>query len=168
MAERSTGVNLRPRVIRCAPVGAPQTSNIPLGGPAWAGSVAIAIPAWLLAVKRPTTCGVTTASGGRCGRKVNGVIFGCGRSGHTWVKFLARFGWRRQPDPNRPPTRLDGSAETPEAAVMTVKIAEDWKSTVTFWLALTATLCGLVSATVDATAFIKEHQSSKPPAVVAH
>ena len=41
---------------------------------------------------------------------------------------------------------------------MTVKIAEDWKSTVAFWLALTATLCGIVSATVDVTNVVKDHQ----------
>ncbi len=131
---------------------------------AWSASIAVAIPAWLLAVKAPTTCGVTTQNGGRCSRKVNGVIFGCGRSEHTWAKFFARFGWRRQPDPNGPAARPDGTAETPDTAMMTVKIAEDWKSTVAFWLALTATICALVSATVDTTNFIKEHQSSKPQA----
>ncbi|MEU8331697.1 hypothetical protein [Micromonospora sp. NPDC048839] len=127
---------------------------------AWSASIAIAIPAWLLAVKAPTTCGVTTQNGGRCGRKVNGVIFGCGRSNHTWAKFLARFGWRRQPDPSN---RQSRSTEVTE--VVTVKIAEDWKSTVTFWLALTATTCALVSATVDATNFFNE--PPKPPAAVS-
>ncbi|MFF0150614.1 hypothetical protein [Micromonospora sp. NPDC005203] len=130
---------------------------------AWSASIAIAIPAWLLAVKAPTTCGVTTQNGGRCGRKVNGVIFGCGRSSHTWAKFFARFGWRRQPDPSNRPSR---SAEATEAAeVVTVKIAEDWKSTVAFWLALTATTCALVSATVDATNLF--HEPPKPPAAVS-
>ena len=136
-------------------------------GLAWSASIAIAIPAWLLAVKTPTTCGVTTQSGGQCGRKVNGVIFGCGRSNHTWAKFFARFGWRRQPDPNEPRPQSGASAEKSEAAVMTVKIAEDWKSTVAFWLALTATFCGIVSATVDVTNVVKDQQSQKPHAAVS-
>lgn len=133
---------------------------------AWSASIAIAIPAWLLAVKAPTTCGVTTQSGGRCGRKVNGVIFGCGRSNHTWAKFFARFGWRRQPDPS---TRRHRSAEASEVTeVVTVKIAEDLKSTLTFWLALTATTCALVSATVDATSLLRGQEPSKAPAAVSH
>ncbi|MEU7756722.1 hypothetical protein [Micromonospora sp. NPDC049171] len=132
---------------------------------AWSASIAIAIPAWLLAVKAPTTCAVTTQNGGRCGRKVNGVIFGCGRSNHTWVKFFARFGWHRQPDPS---IRRVWSTEAAEATeVVTVKIAEDWKSTVAFWLALTATTCALISATVDATSFLREQEASKSPAVVS-
>ncbi|MEU1604046.1 hypothetical protein [Micromonospora matsumotoense] len=132
---------------------------------AWSASIAIAIPAWLLAVKAPTTCGVTTQNGDRCGRKVNGVIFGCGRSNHTWAKFFARFGWRRQPDPGHRRSRLTEATEVAE--VVTVKIAEDWKSTVAFWLALTATTCALVSATVDATNFLRAHEPPKPPAAVS-
>ncbi|MGK5673342.1 hypothetical protein ACSNOB_10950 [Micromonospora sp. URMC 106] len=132
---------------------------------AWSASIAIAIPAWLLAVKAPTTCGVTTQSGGQCGRKVNGVIFGCGRSNHTWAKFFARFGWRRQPDPSIRRSQPTEAAEGTE--VVTVKIAEDWKSTVAFWLALTATTCALVSATVDATNFLRAQEPPKPPAAVS-
>ncbi|MFV2103692.1 hypothetical protein [Micromonospora sp. LOL_024] len=132
---------------------------------AWSASIAIAIPAWLLAVKAPATCGVTTQNGSRCGRKVNGVIFGCGRSNHTWAKFFARFGWRRQPDPSNRRSRSTEATEVTE--VVTVKIAEDWKSTVTFWLALTATTCALVSATVDATNFLRGHEPPKPPAAVS-
>lgn len=132
---------------------------------AWSASIAIAIPAWLLAVKAPTTCGVTTQKGGRCGRKVNGVIFGCGRSNHTWAKFFARFGWRRQPDPSSRRSRSTEAAEVTE--VVTVKIAEDWRSTVAFWLALTATTCALVSATVDATNFLRAQESPKPPVAVS-
>jgi hypothetical protein len=132
---------------------------------AWSASIAIAIPAWLLAVKAPTTCGVTTQNGGRCGRKVNGVIFGCGRSDHTWAKFFARFGWRRQPDPSNRRSRSTEAAEGTE--VVTVKIAEDRKSTVAFWLALTATTCALVSATVDATNFLRAQAPPKPPAAVS-
>ncbi|MEU8263983.1 hypothetical protein AB0C02_25590 [Micromonospora sp. NPDC048999] len=132
---------------------------------AWSASIAIAIPAWLLSVKAPTTCGVTTQNGGRCGRKVNGVIFGCGRSNHTWAKFFARFGWRRQPDPSIPRNRSIEGAEVTE--VVTVKIAEDWKSTVAFWLALTATTCALVSATIDATNFFRGQELPKSPAAVS-
>ncbi|MEU3455327.1 hypothetical protein ABZ671_17275 [Micromonospora sp. NPDC006766] len=132
---------------------------------AWSASIAVAIPAWLLAVKAPTTCGVTTQTGGRCGRKVNGVIFGCGRSNHTWAKFFARFGWRRQPDPSIRRSRSAEAAEVTE--VVTVKIAEDWKSTVAFWLALTATTCALVSATIDATNFFRGQELPKSPAAVS-
>ncbi|WP_433826625.1 hypothetical protein ACQP2E_31605 [Actinoplanes sp. CA-015351] len=135
---------------------------------AWSVSVAVAIPAWVLAVKAPTTCGVTTQKGGQCGRPVNGLIFGCGRSEHVWSKFFARFGWRRQPDPNTPgtrPGRLPTGGDGIE--VVTVKIAEDWKSTAAFWLALTATLCAITSATVDATNFIHDRQVQKPPAATA-
>ncbi len=132
---------------------------------AWSASIAVAIPAWLLAVKAPTTCGVTTQNGGRCGRKVNGVIFGCGRSNHTWAKFFARFGWRRQPDPSILRNRSTAATEVTE--VVTVKIAEDWKSTVAFWLALTATTCALVSATIDATNFFRGQELPKSPAAVS-
>ncbi|MGC5052834.1 hypothetical protein ACLQ2S_15435 [Micromonospora sp. DT48] len=132
---------------------------------AWSASIAIAIPAWLLAMKAPTTCGVTTQNGGRCGRRVNGVIFGCGRSNHTWAKFFARFGWRRQPDPRIRRSRSIQASEGTE--MVTVKIAEDWKSTVAFWLALTATTCALVSATVDATNFLRAQEPPKPPAAVS-
>jgi hypothetical protein len=134
---------------------------------AWSASIAIALPAWVLAVKAPTTCGVTTQAGGRCSRPVNGLIFGCGRSNHTWAKFFARFGWRRQSDPNAPdvrPGRLVSAADGVE--VVTVKIAEDWKSTAAFWLALTATTCAIVSGTVDATNFVQDRQAPKPPAAV--
>lgn len=135
---------------------------------AWSASIAIAIPAWVLAVKAPTTCGVTTQKGGRCGRKVNGVIFGCGRSNHTWAKFFARFGWRRQPEPSGSARRGKLSGADPEVGeVVTVRIAEDWKSTAAFWLALTATTCALVSATVDATNFIRAQDQPKPPAAVS-
>ncbi|MGW2625178.1 hypothetical protein [Micromonospora taraxaci] len=135
----------------------------------WSLSLAIAIPAWILAVKAPTVCGVTTQKGGQCRRKVNGVLFGCGTSNHTWAKFFSRFGWRRQPDPNttssprnRPPSvaALPTSVSSGGVEVMTVRIAEDAKSKVAFWLALTATACALVSATVDATNFVKDRQAA--------
>ncbi|MFG3419991.1 hypothetical protein [Micromonospora sp. NPDC048063] len=142
---------------------------------AWSLSLAIAIPAWVLAVKAPTVCGVTTQKGGKCSRNVNGVIFGCGTSNHTWAKFFSRFGWRRQPDPNSIPSkagastrvrRPGSSASNDGVEVMTVKIAEDTKSKVAFWLALTATTCALVSATVDATNFVKaQKQPAKASAV---
>ncbi|WP_431728335.1 hypothetical protein [Verrucosispora sp. TAA-831] len=48
-----------------------------------------------------------------------------------------------------------------------MKIAEDWKSTVAFWLALTATTCALVSATVDATNLLRTSDAPKPPAAVS-
>jgi hypothetical protein len=134
---------------------------------AWSLSIAIAIPAWLLAVKAPTVCGVTTQKGGQCSRRVNGVIFGCGTSNHTWAKFFSRFGWRRQPDPNTSSGKTGAAASFSTAGnvtasgveMMTVRIAEDTKSKVAFWLALTATTCGLVSATVDATNFIKDQRA---------
>jgi hypothetical protein len=129
----------------------------------WSLSVAIAIPSWLLAVKAPTYCGVTTQAGGKCTRPVNGVIFGCGTSNHTWAKFFSRFGWRRQSDPNRasakngPTDQLAGSrgAAQGDSGTMTVTIAEDTKSKVAFWLAFIATLCALISATVDVTSAFK-------------
>lgn len=133
---------------------------------AWAASIAIALPTWVLAVKAPTTCGVATQAGGQCRRAVNGVIFGCGRN-HTWAKFFSRFGWRRQSDPNASGTRPGrGLSTADDVEVVTVKIAEDWKSTAAFWLALTATTCAIVSATVDATNFIDDRQSVRPAAAV--
>jgi hypothetical protein len=135
---------------------------------AWSASIAVALPAWVLAVKAPTTCGVTTQTGGQCSRPVNGVIFGCGRSNHTWTKFFSRFGWRRQADPNvsgARRSRLTNGADGVE--IVTVKIAEDWKSTAAFWLALTATLYAITSATVDATNFVRDLQESKPPSAAA-
>ncbi|MFI7544852.1 hypothetical protein [Actinoplanes sp. NPDC049599] len=98
---------------------------------------------------------------------MDGLIFGCGRSNHTWAKFFSRFGWRRQPDPNVSngrPGRLIAGADGVE--MVTVKIAEDWKSTAAFWLALTATTCAIVSATVDATNFAQDRQTPKPPVAV--
>ncbi|GIF48216.1 hypothetical protein DFJ67_3497 [Asanoa ferruginea] len=132
---------------------------------AWSASIAVALPAWVLAVKAPTTCGVTTQTGGRCSRPVNGVIFGCGRSNHTWAKFFSRFGWRRQSDPNASgarPGRLTNGADGVD--VVMVKIAEDWKSTAAFWLAMAATLCAITSATVDATNFARDRQHPTPTA----
>ncbi|BAL91918.1 hypothetical protein AMIS_66980 [Actinoplanes missouriensis 431] len=135
---------------------------------AWAASIAVALPAWVLAVKAPTTCGVTTQKGGRCSRKVNGVIFGCSQSEHVWAKFFARFGWHRQADPNTPGARAGRLPTGGEGVeVVTVKIAEDGKSTAAFWLALTATLCALTSATVDVTNFLRDRQEPKPPAATA-
>lgn len=141
----------------------------------WSLSFAIAFPTWVLAVKAPTKCGVTTQKGGQCSRNVNGVIFGCGTSNHTWAKFFSRFGWRRQPDPNVASSKRDvlnqapalGSESSGDAEVMTVRIAEDTKSKVAFWLALTATTCGLVSATVDASSFVKEKQTPNKALVTA-
>jgi hypothetical protein len=134
---------------------------------AWSLSIAIAIPAWVLAVKAPTVCGVTTQRGGQCSRKVDGVIFGCGTSNHTWAKLFSRFGWRRQPEPEMAaksgptaPLTRPPNASGSEVEIVTVRIMEDAKSKVAFWLAMTATLCALVSATVDATNFVKDHQSA--------
>ncbi|WP_433651122.1 hypothetical protein ACQP2C_00355 [Micromonospora zamorensis] len=144
---------------------------------AWALSIAVAIPAWILAVNAPTVCGVTTQKGGQCRRKVNGVLFGCGTSNHTWAKFFSRFGWRRQPDPNaasssrsRPSgqSTILASGAGGGVEVMTVRIAEDAKSKVAFWLALTATTCALVSATVDASNFVKDHQAPPVKALTAN
>ena len=132
---------------------------------AWSVSVAVALPTWLLAVKAPTLCGVTTQSGGQCRRPVNGLLFGCGRSNHTWAKFFARFGWRRQSDPNvSNDRRARVGAADDGVEVVTVKIAEGWRSTAAFWLAMTATTCALVSATVDATNFVQQRQTPNPPA----
>ncbi|MEV5630291.1 hypothetical protein [Micromonospora tulbaghiae] len=51
--------------------------------------------------------------------------------------------------------------------MVTVKIAEDWKSSVTFWLALTTTTCALVIATVDATNFLRAQEPPKSPVAVS-
>jgi len=96
---------------------------------AWPASIAVALPAWLLAVKAPTTCGVTTQTGGQCSRPVNGLIFGCGRSNHTWAKFFSRFGWRRQPDPNVSNGRRGRlTAGADGAEMVTVKVVTSKRS----------------------------------------
>ena len=119
----------------------------------WSACVAIAIPAWLFAVRAPTTCGVVTRSGRACQNMTYGVLFGCGSAyGHTWTKFFARLGWhrtpattaRRRPRGGTPPV---ADVENDESAI--VRIEEDTKSRVTFLLAITATFAGCISAATD-------------------
>jgi len=126
----------------------------------WSFCVSVAIPAWLFAVRAPTYCYVTTIRGHPCPNPTYGVLFGCGSAkGHTWAKFFARFGWRRQPRTSLAGGRSVPSASTPVAALplastastgtVTVRIEEDRKSRATFWMAAISTLTGIVSAAIE-------------------
>jgi hypothetical protein len=116
---------------------------------------AIAIPCWVIAVKVPTRCGVTTKHGHPCPNPTTGVLVGCGSAaGHAWAKVLARFGWKRQALPSSKTPRVAASPQLssdtgkPEAAAepMVVRIAEDRRSAVAFWMAVTSTVAGATSA----------------------
>jgi len=76
-----------------------------------------------------------------------------------WEKFFLRLGWRRGlPSSSRDRSRTTGRkpqaaflepalGDEPEA--MLVRIEEDRKSTVLFWLAIMSTLAGTISAVVE-------------------
>lgn len=118
----------------------------------WSGCVAVAVPAWLFAIKAPTTCGVATRAGRPCPNPTWGVLFGCGSADHTWTKFFARFGWHRSHAPIfiRDNTRSPAPIPPPsEDDAVVVRIAEDAKSRVVFWLAILATFAGCLSAATD-------------------
>ncbi|WP_007506778.1 MULTISPECIES: hypothetical protein [Pseudofrankia] len=123
-------------------------------------SVSIAIPCWLLAVKAPSTCGVTTQRGTPCRNRTVGVLFGCSQApggGHVWAKFFARFGWHpHQPVPadaensaspsTRGSTSPDGTVLTAhQRGIVVVRLEEDMQSTLTFWMTVVATLSGVIS-----------------------
>jgi hypothetical protein len=118
----------------------------------WTGCVAIGVPCWLFAIKAPNTCGVITKLGHPCPNRSYGVLFGCGNAeGHTWAKFFAQFGWRRQP------ARLQtlGRSDPPPADRSVPKggkISNEQRNTrdqIVFWSAIVATFAGLVSAATD-------------------
>jgi hypothetical protein len=130
---------------------------------AWAAGVcctfiAIAIPSWVIAIKAPATCGVITQKGRPCPNPTTGVLFGCNqaRNGtHVWAKLLARFGWHRElSHPMRLRATTTLFAEIPsvsskgEGEPVTVKVEEDLKSTILFWLTACSTFAGVVSAVV--------------------
>ena len=126
----------------------------------WSVCVAIAIPCWLLAVKAPTNCGVTTQRGTPCKHPTTGVVFGCNQApngSHVWAKLFARFGWHRQvfalPQRSAGPGptssgRLAGQ-ELARSETVTVRIQEQRRNTIAFWLAFTSTIAGVTSAMTD-------------------
>ncbi|MEV0387632.1 hypothetical protein [Nonomuraea sp. NPDC050643] len=123
----------------------------------WAACVAVAIPCWLIAWQIPTHCGVTTLKGSPCQNPTKGILFGCGK--HTWDKVFARFGLKRRPaaqvrrkaTPAAPPRPADAAAfhEMPDNSTVAVQIVESRRDFFTFWLAVTATLAGAISAAKD-------------------
>jgi hypothetical protein len=139
----------------------------------WSLSIAVAIPAWIFAVKVRVTCGVTTIKGHPCKNTTYGVIFGCNQNGgkHVWSKVFSRLGYRHQTNPDLPtqaslplPASVQRSIESvPE--VVTVRIAETWSNKMAFWLAAVATLCGLVSASTDIAGAIKDARGAKSAAL---
>lgn len=113
----------------------------------WSGSFAVAFVCWLVAVRLPTRCGVTTLKGHPCPNPTTGVLFGCGK--HTWDKLFARFGIRRRtegirvsPTISRNPA-VEPAASEPSAKVSGVK--EDPKDAIVFWLTAVSTAAGVVS-----------------------
>lgn len=132
----------------------------------WSLSIAVAVPCWVLAVKAPAVCGVTTQRGTPCRNPTTGVLFGCGQASngsHVWVKFFARFGWRRQSFLRKPPSQT--GADDPAVGFhgeshvfmsgpepFTVRIVEDWRSGFVFWLAIVSTVAGVASAVIDVAA----------------
>ncbi|MEV4264565.1 hypothetical protein [Kribbella sp. NPDC049584] len=118
----------------------------------WTGSVAVAVPCWLIALKAPTSCGVTTRTGRRCPNPSNGVLFGCGNAeGHTWAKFFGHFGWRRKSAQPNPPGRTASARPDPQLRQegKSARRPHDVRDSVLFWAAIIATLAGLVSAATD-------------------
>jgi hypothetical protein len=121
-------------------------------------SVAVAIVAWVAAVKMPTRCGVTTIRGHPCPNPTTGVLFGCGSADHTWAKPLARIGLKRSPirrpasDARRQPSWSNAPAATHAAPMPTPATPaerERLRSTALFWLAILSTTGGLTSTTTD-------------------
>lgn len=120
----------------------------------WSASMAIAVPCWLIAIKAPTRCGVMTEKGHPCPNRTYGILFGCGSAeGHTWDKFFARFGWRREPRMQALRRRHEdggrGHQAEPVVERPQVLLGEDRKSRIAFWLGFTATVAGCISAGTD-------------------
>ena len=117
-------------------------------------SVGVAVPCWVVVVEAPTRCGVTTLKGHPCPNGTTGLVLGCNNApGHAWAKLFARFGWHRvsfttqaaKPSPTpKPAATIEAAAFASEPVV--VKIAEDMKSTVTFWMAMISTASSVLSA----------------------
>lgn len=111
--------------------------------------VALMILSWIVAMKIPSTCGVTTVKGGRCTRDTKGVIFGCRRD-HYWEKALARRGKRKQVWQqsqivgDRGQSRGRNSRDTGPQVVI-VRIEEDVKSRMTFRCTILTTACTLLT-----------------------
>jgi hypothetical protein len=123
-------------------------------------SISIAIPCWVLAVKAPSTCGVTTQRRTPCRNRTVGVLFGCSQArggSHVWAKFFTRFGWH----PHQPLTADAETTASPSArgttssggtvltahqpGIAVVRLEEDMQSTLTFWMTVIATLSGVIS-----------------------
>jgi hypothetical protein len=105
----------------------------------------------------PTTCGVITKKGHPCPNSTTGVLFGCGRArGHTWAKFLARFGIHRDaPRPNGPVRSRTAPVVTEtEVRVEVSGIEEKPKEVITFWLTVVSTFAGVVSTVAGVIAIL--------------
>ena len=108
----------------------------------WLGSFAVAAACWIVAALFPVRCAVPTRLGSSCRNTANGVLFGCSRSGHTWIKFRAHFGRHER-------VRVRSATTAPSAEPRTAEAAESRRSTVLFWLAFVATGAGVISMTTD-------------------
>jgi hypothetical protein len=119
-------------------------------------SLMVAIPCWAIIVKVPTACGVYTRKKEPCPNQAYGILVGCtGAKGHAWAKVFSRFGWRkvRLSSDNLPGgteglsrVKADGDTASKAADPIVVKIAEDRKSSITFWLGILSALTSVVSA----------------------
>ncbi|MFI6094186.1 hypothetical protein ACIA8G_01430 [Lentzea sp. NPDC051213] len=109
---------------------------------AWTGSFAVVVTCWIIAVRFPVRCAVTTRQGSSCRNPANGVLFGCSR--HTWIKFRAHVG-RHERVQIRSTTTTSRAEPPPRSA----DAAERRRSTALFWLAIIATGAGFISMTTD-------------------
>lgn len=109
---------------------------------AWLGSFAVAAACWIVAALFPVKCAVPTRQGSPCRNTANGVLFGCSRSGHTWIKFRGHFGRHER-------VQVRSTATASSAEPRTLEAAESRRSTVLFWFAFVATGAGVISMTTD-------------------
>lgn len=96
----------------------------------WTGTLAVAT----IAILFPTRCHVTTDDGKPCPNRSNGILFGCRRASHTWVKFTARFGSRER---------------VTQPSMGTVGVVESSRSTFLFWITVATTAVGAISMLTD-------------------
>lgn len=112
---------------------------------------------WILAVEVETRCGVITKTTGRPCRNVTyGLLFGCSASHHHLGKFLTRIGVQKralataqqgsgQAFTNVMQPSITGNPSGKAAAPILVKIDEDKKAKVGYWLMVITSVATVVS-----------------------
>jgi hypothetical protein len=114
---------------------------------------------WVLAVEIETKCGVITKTTRLpCQHTTYGLLFGCSSPHHHLGKFLTRIGLQKKKPvptlPTKPRTSLrnvatahmgDGPTNGPSGAIL-VRVEEDAKSKVGYWLMVAASAASVLSA----------------------